>query len=168
MPAVDATKLGRWFDSYGAQLLLYARQWLSRGGEAEDIVQDVFLRLIEQPQEPQNVKAWLYRAVRNAAVSAVRTRRRRAEREQHVARDRPEWFQQTPGDLIDARAAQAALAKLPEAQREIVVLRIWARMTLQEVSETTGLPISTVHDNYRTALAAVRETMESRCPMNNP
>ena len=168
MPAVDATQLGRWFDAYGAQLLLYARQWLSRGGEAEDVVQDVFLRLIEHQQEPQNVKAWLYRAVRNGALSAARTRRRRADREQRVARDHPEWFQQAPGDLIDARAAQEALTKLPEAQREIVVLRIWARMTLQEVSETTGLPISTVHDHYRTALAAVRKTMESRCPTNNP
>ena len=92
MPAVDPTKLGRWFDAYGAQLLLYARQWLSRTGEAEDVVQDVFLRLIGQPQEPQNTKAWLYRAVRNAAVSAARTHRRRADREQRVARDRPEWL----------------------------------------------------------------------------
>jgi hypothetical protein len=42
------------------------------------------------------------------------------------------------------------------------VLRIWAQMTLAEVSETVGLPLSTVYDQYRAALSAVRTAMELR------
>jgi DNA-directed RNA polymerase specialized sigma24 family protein len=84
-----------------------------------------------------------------------------------VARDRPEWFQANPGDLIDARAAQEALAGLPEMQREIVVLRIWGRMTLHEVADVVRLPVSTVHDHYRAGLAAARKTMESSCRTKN-
>jgi RNA polymerase sigma-70 factor (ECF subfamily) len=164
MPAADPAQFGRWFDAYAAQLVLYARHWNPEHGAAEDVVQDVFLRLVEQPEHPQNVKAWLYRAVRNAAISAARTLRRRKDREARVATERPEWFHQYPGDLIDARAAQDALAALPETQREVVILRIWARMTLQEVADTVALPLSTVHDQYRAALAAVRKQMESSCP----
>jgi RNA polymerase sigma factor (sigma-70 family) len=164
MPAADPAQIGRWFDAYAAQLVLYARQWNAEHGTAEDVVQDVFLRLTEQSRPPENVKAWLYRAVRNAAISAARTRRRRMDREGRVAQDRPEWFRHNPGDLIDARAAQDALAGLPETQREIAVLRIWARMTLQEVADAVGLPLSTVHDQYRAGLAAVRKQMESPCP----
>ena len=57
---IDPATLGGWFDAYGAALVLYARQWLDRGA-AEDVVQDVFVRLMAQPggQRPAHLRAWL-------------------------------------------------------------------------------------------------------------
>ena len=162
MARIDPAKLGQWFDEHAAQLVLYARQW-RLGCAPEDLVQDVFLRLMAQPAEPGNVKAWLFRAVRNAAISAARTDRRRAGRELRVAEARPGWFQTNPEDLIDAAAAQAALGELPEAQREVVVLRVWGRMTLQDVADTVGMPVSSVHEQYHAGLSALRKKMESSC-----
>ena len=160
---IDPAALGGWFDAHGAALVLYARQWLDRAA-AEDVVQEVFVRLIAQParQRPSNVRAWLYRATRNAAIGAARSVWRRGRREQEVARDHSEWFQPRPEDPIDARAAQDAMQSLPAAQREIILLRLWSGMTLAEISDVTGAPLSTVHDHYRKGLAGVRRIMESR------
>jgi RNA polymerase sigma-70 factor (ECF subfamily) len=160
---VDPAALGGWFDAYGAALVLYARQWLDRSA-AEDVVQEVFVRLMGQSarHRPANVRAWLYRATRNAAIGAARSLWRRGRRERDVARDHAEWFQPHPEDPIDARAAQAALQSLPAAQREIILLRLWSGMTLAEIADVTGGAVTTVHDHYRKGLAGVRQVMESR------
>jgi RNA polymerase sigma-70 factor (ECF subfamily) len=142
--------------------VLYARQWLERE-TAEDVVQDVFIRLMAQSREPDNIKAWLFRSVRNGAISASRSTRSRRSREQKVAGWKQDWFEKHPGDLLDAESAQSALAKLPENDREVVVLRIWAEMTLAEISQVVELPVSSVHDCYRSAIGALRVELESTC-----
>src|SRR5687767_6126293 len=119
MHGIDPARLGSWFDAYGGQLVLYARQWLERE-TAEDVVQDVFIRLMGQGREPDNVKAWLFRSVRNGAISASRATRSRRFREQKVAGWKQDLFEKHPGDLLDAESAQLALAKLPENHREVV------------------------------------------------
>ena len=162
MGQIDPAELSQWFESYGAPLVLYARQWL-RAGQAEDVVQDVFVRLITQPRPRISVRGWLFQSVRNAAISQLRGRRRRQKHQQRLAADLPRWFEARPDELVDAEAVQAALASLPPSQREIVVLRIWAGMTLQAAAELTGQPISTIFSRYRAALAAIRQRMETPC-----
>jgi len=162
MGKIDPANLGKWFEAYAPTLVLYVRQWLAPP-LAEDAVQDVFARLSSQATEPPNVKAWLFRSVRNAALSRLRSDRRRRRRERRAAGDRREWFDSRTGDLIDARAAQAALVELPDAQRETIILRIWAGMTLREVSRVTGQSIPTAWRNYHAGLTAIRERLESSC-----
>lgn len=166
MQCMPPARLVALFDAHGARLVLYARQWLGRS-EAEDVVQDVFVSLMTAPHPPEHAKAWLYKAVRNAAITAVRSGGRRRQRERQVAVHRPEMFEHKAADLIDAAAAETALAKLPQDQREIVVLRIWGQMTLSQVAETVGSAISSVHDAYRSALSALRQAMEKPCRNTN-
>ena len=154
--------LGRWFDEYGSRLVLYARQWLPAGA-AEDAVQEVFVRLLRQGRPPRSVSGWLFRSVRNAAMSELRSSRRRRRREQRRADERSEWFESGTADLIDAAAAQAAIKSLEQAQREVIVMRIWGELTLQEIAEVVGSPVSTVFSRYRAALAALRERMAAPC-----
>lgn len=165
MPEHPARNLAHWFDTCAPGLVLYARQWLPRA-EAEDAVQEVFVRLMAQPREPANVKGWLFVATRNAAIAAARSDRRRVRREQTAAEQSAEGrqtlFEHRLHDLIDAAVAEAALAALPAPQREVVTLRIWGGMTLAEVSQVTGLAVSTVHDHYRAGLARLKESMHAR------
>jgi RNA polymerase sigma factor (sigma-70 family) len=160
----DPSKLAKWFEAYAAALVLYARQWVGDRARAEDVVQEVFVRLMAQPAEPPNVKAWLHASVRHAAIDEARSSDRRRRREETAAAIRPSsgWFDARPDDLIDAQAAEQALQDLPPRQREVVVLRLWSGMTLQEISQVTGLPISTAHDEYRRGLEAIRRAMETR------
>ena len=99
-------------------------------------------------------------AVRNEAISRGRSRRRRELRERRQAAGRVELFEPRADDLIDARSAQAALERLDADQRELVVLRIWADMTLDQIARTTGLSVATVFRRYRAALAAIRKEMQ--------
>src|SRR5437879_3508264 len=114
-------------------LTLYARQWLDFAS-AEDAVQEALVALLSETSEPVDPIAWMYRAVRNASIDRARASSRRRRREQIVAGGRREWFEPKADALIDAEAAQAALANLPAEQREIVVLRIWGEMTLAQVA----------------------------------
>ena len=148
------------FKAHAPALLLYARQWLD-AATAEDVVQEVFVRLMTGGQLPREPRTWLYRCVRNASISAWRAKRRRSDREQ--SSEREALFIPKVDDLIDAQSAQEALARLPQMQREIVTLRIWSDLTLAEISQITGLPISTIHDQYRIALKQMREQLERTC-----
>jgi RNA polymerase sigma factor (sigma-70 family) len=166
MALSDAQRLGQWFDAHAARLVLYARQWLDRAA-AEDVVQEVFLRLVSKPSgdAPDNEKAWLFTAVRRAAIDEQRSGRRRGRRERRAAESKPNWFDDHPGELIDAAAAQEALSALPPNQREVIVLRIWGKLTLAEISQVLGEPISTLFSRYKTGLGAIRYSMELSCKM---
>jgi RNA polymerase sigma-70 factor (ECF subfamily) len=158
----DPAPLSTWFEAHADALVLYARQWLDRGG-AEDVVQEVFVRLMAQRREPPNVKAWLYACVRNAAISEARSVFRRRRREQTAAGQTPAWFSPHPRDVLEAETVQRAVQDLPERQREILLLRVWSGMTLNEVAQVTGLAISTIFDEYRRGLDGVRRALESTC-----
>jgi RNA polymerase sigma-70 factor (ECF subfamily) len=148
------------FRAHSAALRLYARQWLDAAG-AEDVVQDVFARLLAGGRIPAEPRTWHFRCVRNAAISGWRSQRRRGRREQSFAA--VEWFIPKPEDRMDARMAQEALAGLADRQREIVVLRVWSDLTLAQIRDVTGLPVSTIHEQYRVALRELREKLERSC-----
>ena len=167
MAPTDPAELCRWYDAYGPALVLYARQLLAPAS-AEDVVQDVFVRLMAQRRCPDHVRAWLFRSVRNAAISRIRSRSRRRRLDRQRAAQRPEAFEVRPDELIDARAAQNVLESLPGDLREVVVLRIWADMTLTEISEILGGSPATVLRRYRAGLAAIRKGMKASCEKKRP
>ena len=162
---IDPADVSDWFEAHAAPLVLYARQWLT-GAIAEDVVQEVFVRLMLERRPPDNVKAWLYRAVRNEAISQWRSSRRRRGREIEVASDET-WFEARRDESIDAQLAAGLIRDLPAEQRESVVLRIWGGLTLAEISTITGSPVSTVFHHYQQGLRAVRKQMGVTCEKKN-
>jgi RNA polymerase sigma factor (sigma-70 family) len=159
MPNTFADFVGACFEAHARALVLYARQWLDDDG-ARDAVQEAFVRLLRHGHEPSNVRAWLYRTVRSTGIDGLRSAGRRQRREQQVAAERAVWFEPQADDAIDAATAQAALANLPDEQREVIVLRLWSGLTLAEVAELCPAPVSTVFSRYRTGLAALRRQFE--------
>ena len=163
MAKIEPEQLSHYFSAYGRELVLYARQWV-KAAEAEDVVQEVFIRLIRQSEPPQNVKAWLFRAVRNGVISLWRSQQRRLKHTEKFTADHTGWFETRPDDVLDAATAQRVLETIPLEQREIVTLRIWGQMTLKEIAEVVGAPQSTVFSRYTAALEAIRKKMEQSCP----
>lgn len=156
---IDPRKLSDWFKAYAAGLSLYARQF--GDASANDVVQDAFVNLLQQPREPVNVKAWLYCAVRNGAISRKRSERRREARQIKVIEFQASWFEPAAAaERLDADAAQRSVESLPQEQRDLVVLRIWGSLSFEQMAEITGSSLSTVHDRYRAALKSVRRTLE--------
>jgi RNA polymerase sigma factor (sigma-70 family) len=156
--------LGRLIDEHAGALMLYARQWCFC---PEDVVQEAFVRLASQSSLPDNVVAWLHRVVRNAAVSASRSERRRQHHEGVAAARRPAWFVPYEGTSLDAHTAAAALEGLPIDARETVVAHLWGGLTFEQIGELTGVSSSTAHRRYLQALTALRERLRVPCPKRN-
>ncbi len=102
---------------------------LGNRDEAEDITQEVFLKLYRQPlsgKKEHNVSGWLYRVATNMAYNHIRSRNRRWRRNRWLlpddtdSRDDPS----TRAALEETRArVRAVLSKLPQRQTQLLVLR---------------------------------------------
>lgn len=152
-------EIGRWFESEAPGLVLYARRWFGQA-EAEEVVQEAFMKLIQQRRAPRQVRAWLYATVRNQSISSIRSSVRRHAREEGVLVESPAWFESHPGDFIDAGLAEEALQALPGDEREVIILRIWARLTLKEIARVIGVSPPTALRKYRSALGRLRKEMQ--------
>ena len=159
MAEVSPDEFAGWFDAHAGAMVLYARQWLDADA-ARDVVQDVFIRLASR-RRPDNVRAWLFRSVRNAALNEIRSRRRRNDRQERVGQGKAAWFEPRPDEAMDAEAAQRALAELDQPLREVVLLRLWGGMTLMEIAQAVGAPVSTVHARYESALKLLRKRLDA-------
>jgi len=156
MDEVGWKLLTRLLDEHGAKLVLYAQQWCS---SPEDVVQNAFIRLMRERSAPDHPAAWIYRVVRNGAISASRSQERRLRHESTAGRGRPSWFTPSCGEAIDSQAAVQALESLSMAQRETVVLRLWSGMSFDQIAQLTETSISTAHRRYADGLAALRQTL---------
>ena len=161
----DLKQLTQTVVARAAALALYARQWLGDGATsaAEDVVQEALTALLMQKQAPPDPVAWMYLAVRNAAIDHARSASRRRRREQTVAKS--EWFDASPDSAIDAESAEQALRHLPAELREVVVLRIWGELGLAQIAQVTQTSVSTVHKRYNAAIEQMRNLLEKPCPM---
>lgn len=157
MENVGPEQLGRLLDEHGAALVLYARQWCS---SAEDVVQEAFIQLARQPAPPDKLLPWLYRVVRNGAISASRGARRRRRHEAEAAFPRDAWFEPAEGNRLDAVLAARWLESLPTEQREVIVARLWGGLSFQEIADLVGTSSSSAHRRYEAGLTALRERME--------
>ena len=159
MAAISQKQLAQWYEAHGTDLMLYARQW-NADQYAEDIVQDAFIRLLKQRKCPDNVRAWLFRVVRNCSISRARRLQQRRHAGRKLAKRQSPWFESRNDDLIDAKLVQGLLQTLPSNLREIVLLRIWGQMPLKEISQIVKKSIPWVHHDYREALEMIRRKLE--------
>ena len=153
---LTAEDVRRYYDQHGPALVAYACSFVADASAAEDAVHQVFLKLLRgNTQTPDAPLAYLYRAVRNAALNV----RRNGERDVPFETQDP-WFVHRGGDREAALALQVALGELPEEQRKVVIMRIWSGMTLEEIAAATGSPLNTVASRYRYALGKLREQLK--------
>jgi RNA polymerase sigma-70 factor, ECF subfamily len=133
----------------------YARGFLPDAAAAEDVVHQVFLRLLSaEVTMPDAPVAYVYRAVRNAALDARRSRLKLVELD-----PRSDIFVHRGGNQDAAIALERALAELPEEQCEAIVMRMWSGMTLEEIASAVGVPLNTIASRYRYAMEKLREKL---------
>jgi RNA polymerase sigma-70 factor (ECF subfamily) len=157
-------EFARLVDAHGPPLVLYARQWCRT---PEDVVQDAFLKLVGCSQPPREAVPWLYRVVRNGALDAGKTARRRQRRE--LAAARPErWFVEPAVDGLDADRAVAALQRLPPEQREVIVARLWGGLSFEQIGEVAGCSASTAFRRFGAGVDSLRRELGVPCLNPSP
>jgi len=151
-------------DKHGRALLLYARQWAPSDADAEDALQEGFLRFWRKKgsRVGEHVPL-LFTMVKRAAIDQARSRQRRAHREETAAeregRDAA-WFE-TSLDAQERNAAiQQVMQELPAEQREVLTLKIWGDLTFREIAASLRIPANTAASRYRYALKALRDRLE--------
>jgi RNA polymerase sigma-70 factor (ECF subfamily) len=154
---------------HGASLLLYARQWCNSHADAEEAVQDGFVRFWRAWQDGRiKVKeptGLLYLHVKRSALDRLRGNKRRTARHDKAAdilyEEQP-WFESTL-DRDERRAAlEQAMQTLPSEQREVLVMKIWGELTFREIGETLAIPQDTAASRYRYALKALGRNLQHR------
>jgi RNA polymerase sigma-70 factor, ECF subfamily len=159
MPS-DSDPWTSWLERHGAALVLFARQWVVSRPDAEDVVQEAFVRFWRSRQRVADPTAYLYTCVRRCALDWQRGRRRRSRREEANARPEAETLFAGPLEEQERRTAiEAALHTLPESQREVLVMRIWGGLTFPQIAAALETSTETVSSRYRYALARLREQL---------
>ena len=147
---------GRLFDELAAQLILYGRALGLSHGEAEDVVQETFLALMQMDAPPAKARHYCVRTFRNRALNYRRTLWRRLTREWESLR----WFEKNTDETPAERAAMRCLAELPVEQREAIVLKVWHGCTFEEIGGLMDISPNTAAGRYRYGLQKIKAKLE--------
>jgi len=175
----------RLIEPFRTELLAYCYRMLGSAHDAEDLVQDTYLRAWrarEQYDETRSsLRTWLYRIATNACLTALEVRGRRPLPSGLVAASDPlapfvqeehaAWLQPLPDSSMDARdpagaviersslrlAFAAALQHLSARQRGALVLRDVLRFSAAEAAEILGTTVASVNSSLQRARTRVKE-----------
>jgi len=166
----DPARFARVFDEHADGVQASAEAVLRDRARAEDVVQDVFLRLWRRPEAYDPDRAPLATYLRLMARSRALDLWREGEARDRVRRrvEAASGAQSAPApevpDAAALRAAEregiaAALRALPADQREAVALAYWCGLTAEEISHRSGVPLGTVKSRIRLGLHKLRRTL---------
>jgi RNA polymerase sigma-70 factor (ECF subfamily) len=150
---------------YSRRLFAVAYGVLQNAGEAEDVVQDVFLRAFEarkRPKEPEKVSPWLVTITRNRACDILRRRRSvpLPDEAHEIQDDRIE----EPGDALDAselkNRVHGVLATLPEHYRVALTLRYLEGLDCRSIETVMGLSNGALRGVLGRALETMRRALK--------
>lgn len=152
-----------WFAEHGARLRLIARQWTRSEADADDVLQEAFVRFWKHQRHlPGDPNALVVTSLRRAALDLHRRTDRRTLREQVVSAD-AETFQEFEPDADPRLQALArSLPSLPAEQREVVVLKVWGDLTFEQIGEQLAISPNTAASRWRYAMEALRRLVTAR------
>ncbi|MFL6537886.1 MAG: RNA polymerase sigma factor [Chthoniobacterales bacterium] len=147
------------FSEAAPGLVLFARQFVQSIADAEDIVQDAFVKFWRKQHSIEN-RALLFAAVRSIALDAIRRDARRARRELAASAESEQISApQFETENDEQRALSVAVDRLPPDQREVLVMKIWNDLTFAEIAGALGISQNTAASRYRYALTSLKKSL---------
>lgn len=172
----DANALEALYDRYAAMVMGLALKITGERATAEEVVQETFWRVWRNAaafqRERGKLAGWLFGIARNLCIDQLRRRQVRPQPTQTEAEARqmdavPDPAAPVADTTLAAiqfqrtrAAVAAAVSALPPAQRQVIELAYFGGLTRQEIAQTTGEPLGTVHTRARLALLKLRETLK--------
>lgn len=157
----DAEAVTELIGIYSPRLRYYLRKMLPRReDQAEDLLQETWcdaVRSLGSLRDAAAFPAWIYRIARDRAWRLLR-KERPAETslsEEHVSAT----FEEPEFSAEDAAAVHAALAELPEEQREVLVLRFIEGLSYEEIAAITAAPLGTIRSRLHYGKEALRKLL---------
>lgn len=161
----DEAALGELYDRLGGTAYGLAYRVLRDEALAQDAVQDAFLGLWRGAGSflPERAKAstWILTLVHRRAVDVVRREQRRSTEPLEGAPEPTGGSAEEAAWLrLDRERVQAALAQLPDQQREAIELAYWGGYTQSELADRLGQPLGTIKSRMFSGLTRLRELLE--------
>ena len=157
--AGDASAFDALYYRHRDWVLRLAHRFTSHGDDSLDVLQETFAYLFRKFPGftlTASMTTFLYPVVKNLSIAARRKRTRYPQLPEGDAR--PDPAAPTANDPAAGRAELAAvLGQLPEAQREVLLMRFVDGMSLLEIAEVMGVPEGTVKSRIHNAIAALRK-----------
>ena len=161
----DEQALALFYDRYGRLAYSLAYRILGDSGSAEDVVQEAFLNVWRMATsfngQRGSARTWLLSVVHHRAIDATRQRRRRPSEPLDQ-----EGFDHSPIEVaevwtalanrLDRQALEKALARIPQAQQEVIQLAYFDGYTHRELAGRLLLPLGTVKSRIRKGLEKLR------------
>lgn len=137
--------------AYHAELYRFAALRTGSRSDAEDIVQEAFLKMLTASGEIIHPRAYLYRCVANACCDL---KRRRTFHEPL----RPDQPQEDPDPALreEAERLAARLDRIPPEQAEVIRLHTFASLRFTEIAEILDIPVTTVKSRFQYGIAKLR------------
>ncbi len=171
----DQAALGELIQRYQHMLFGYLLRMTRSREDAEDLFQETFLRMVRQLEtydERSRFKSLLFTIAGNLCVDLSRRRQSRLKRfEEEDGDEGIEGLADPSGDWIPDRWLQrkdtaetlvAAVDQLPDAMRDLVLLRLETGMTFQEIADTRGEKLGTILARMHRAVARIRMYFEKQ------
>lgn len=162
----DHDALAECYDQYGALVYTVAFRTTGNRAAADDITQDVFLKLWTRPMSVDltrgTTRAWLGRVSHNRAVDWIRSEAVRHRRDApSVAGTAPPDVHEALDAVLRAEEVRVALDELPADQRVAIQLAYFGNMTYQRVAIELGVPEGTAKSRIRVGLRRMAAALHS-------
>lgn len=151
---ISSELLGEWIDLWQDQLYRYAFYRLGNQADAEDVIQDAFLKVAASGKLPHNPKAYLFRTVANLCADSLR---RDAQHQPIDERMPAPSFQDEAEAQDEQRRIARLLGSLQPRQAEVIRLHIHAGLKFTEIAEMLGEPATTIKSRFMSGIEKLRQ-----------
>ena len=147
-------QLAEWIDEWQEQLFRYAFFRLGNKSDAEDVVQDAFLKVASATNSPSNPKAYLFRIVSNGCVDMIRRKSTLAPLEEKMTSPAYSNEMEAEGEF---RRIERLLSRLPDSQTEVIRLHIHAGLKFTEIAELLEEPVTTIKSRFASGIEKLKQ-----------
>ena len=159
-------RLAELMQSERDHLFRYACYRLGSAAEAEDAIQDLYVRLSKQSSrlaeidDIDDLQSYVYRSLSNSCASYLRSRRQFVPSELLNTLSSDDLM---PTDFDEEfRLIERLMAQLPEEQSEVIRLRIYGSRQFNEIASICDIPLTTAKSRFRYGIDKLRDALEER------
>ena len=158
----DRLTVERVYREYYPRILGYVRSKLSSPQEAEDVCSSAMLKIVRGlptfDPEKSSLSTWIYTIVRNTLTDHYRSRRSHEELGEDIPYEGDDFEEILQEERLEELAA--ALEKLPQRERDVIILHYYSGISLREISEAIGMSYSNMKIIHRKALAGLKKHLD--------
>lgn len=154
-------QLERLFSSHQHEFFVAALSITRNGAAAEDVVHDALLAVAALTSQPENLKAYVYRVIRNKALHQVKQAQRTDDSGLDLDYiDRLSLNELNAEEIIFVEQALEELSTLDSNHQQVLLLKFFADLSFKDIAEIMDSPMNTVSSWYRRGLQQLQEKLD--------